>query len=126
MRRIVSSALIAVYSLFILANLYVMVLGGFSLTRGIFLALCVFAIIAVSGKGGGDSRFWAYILCGILGIVGASLVGYSIWAYASDPPVDSTVMWTGPILVFLAATTYWVIKSGKQSPTDQDTELDSR
>ena len=122
MRLVVSTALILVYSLFILANLYSMVMGGFSLTGSMFLALSVLAIVAISGKGGSESRFWAYVFCGLLGVCGALLVGYSIWAYTTDPPVVSNLLWVGTLFVVLAATTYWVIKTGKRPSSGKATE----
>jgi drug/metabolite transporter (DMT)-like permease len=125
MRLVVSSALILLYSLFVLANFYAALMGGFSVTRGIFLVLSVLAIVALTGKGGSNSQFWAYILCGLLGFAGAILFGYSVWAYARNEPIDSVVMWAGPILVLLAATTYWVIKTGQQRPQDRATELET-
>lgn len=126
MRLVVSSALILLYSLFIFANLYVGIMGGFSITGGIFLALSVLAIVALTGKGGSNSRFWAYILCGLLCFAGVLIVGYSVWAYARNVPIDSAVMWVGPVLVIVAAATYWVIKTGKRRAPDRAAELETQ
>lgn len=127
MRFVVSSTLVLLYSLFVFANLYSIVMGGLSVTRGIFLILSVLAIIALTGKGGDGLRFWTYILCGLLGFAGILLVGYSFWAYFANVPIDSTiVIWAGPILTIVAATTYWVVKTGGQPAPDHTAESQSR
>jgi uncharacterized membrane protein len=126
MRLVVRSALILLYSLFIFANLYAGIMGGFSISKGIFLALSVLAIVALTGKGGSNPRFWAYILCGLLCFAGALLIGYSVWAFSRNVPIDSAVMWAGPVFVIVAAATYWVIKSGRQRAPDRAAELESQ
>ncbi len=124
MRLLVRTILVLLYSLFVLANSYVIYKGGFSTTRAIFLALCLLAIVAVSGKGGSGTRFWAYMLSGFLAIGGCLLSAYSIWAHASDVPNSPTAMYSGPLLVLMAVATYWVIKTGNHRPFDHAAELE--
>ena len=126
MRLIVRSVLILLYSLFILANLYSIVMGGFSFTRGIFLALSILAIVALTGKGGSNTRFLAYVLCGLLGFAGVLFTGYSVWIYTRNVPTGAVILWAGPILVFVAATTFWVLKTGKQREPVRATDLETR
>ncbi len=124
MRLFVSIILILLYSLFALANAYVIYMGGFSATRVIFLVLCLLAIVALSGKGGSGSRFWAYMLSGLLIIAGSLISAYSIWAYASEVPAGKVVIFSGPALVAMAVATYWVIKTGDYRPFDDASELE--
>lgn len=124
MRFIASAILIVLYSLFILASLYVFMMGGFSITRSIFLVLSALTIVALTGKGGKNLRFWAFILCGFLCLFGVSSLGLSIWQYAVNAPVPTAVLWAGPVLIFVSATTYWVLGTGRQQAPEDPTELE--
>lgn len=122
MRLIASSVLIALYLLFVLATLYSFIMGGFSITRSIFLVLSVLTIVALTGKGGSNFRFWAYILCGFLCLFGLLALGFSIWLFAVDTPIGSTVLWAGPVLFFVAAATFWILRSGRQQTPENPPE----
>ncbi len=124
MRLVVKTILIFLYSLLVLANSYVIYMGGFRATRAIFLVLCILAIVALSGKGGSSSRFWTYMLSGFIGIGGSLLIAYSIWAYTTDVPASATVRYAGPLLLFMAVATYWVIRTGDYRPFDDAAEVE--
>jgi len=126
MRRIVISVLIALYLLFVLATLYAFLMGGISITKSIFMVLSVVTIIALTGIGGGNSRFWAYVLCGFLCLFGVAALGFSVWQLAVNSPIGSTVLWAGPVLLFVAAATYWVLRTGRQQAPEDPAELEAQ
>ncbi len=126
MRRIVILVLIALYLLFVLATLYAFLMGGFSITKSIFMVLSVVTIIALTGIGGSNSRFWAYFLCGLLCLFGVAALGFSVWQFAVNSPIGSTILWAGPILLFVAAATYWVLRTGRQQSPEDPAELEAQ
>lgn len=126
MRLAVTSVLVLLYSLFVLMELYVSIMGGPTVTKSIFMILGVFAILALIGRGGGAFRFWAYFLCGLLGLLGIALTGYSVWAHVRDIPESLVVLWIGPVIFVVSVATYWVVRTRNESIGNRSVEAGSQ
>ena len=122
MRLAVTSVLVLLYSLFVLVELYVSIMGGPTITKSIFILLGVFAILALIGRGGSSFRFWAYLLCGLLGLLGVGLTGYSVWAHVRDVSASLAVLWIGPVLLVVSVATYWVVSTRRESIGNRSAE----